>query len=251
MVGPPKHNILERLHPCFQAKPDDMWRPLSKFLLHLLLPQVATPVVIPEETPTQNKPQFVQQNSSVREVRKCRMVALAPWRLSSFEGLLFKKVQSLRAAETVVGMTTADELQGSLSVEVQPLRLQVGTQRASLTGTLIWRHTCESQVISSVLSFRSNIWITRLLLSVLTGPLQHVLYGLRGPWHQPALIRVLQSQDERTTVLLGKDVVVQSRAKAPEVQKACSTMMFAGQQVKLRCWFINVKPKLNCTSTHI
>lgn len=73
---------------------------------------------------------------------------MPPWRLSSFEGLFFKKLQSLRAAEAVVGMTAVDELLGSLSVEVQPLRLQVGTQRASLTRTLIWRHTWTGKVSS-------------------------------------------------------------------------------------------------------
>jgi len=56
-----------------------------------------------------------------------------------------------------------------------------------------------------------------------TGPLQHVLDGLCSTRYQPALIRVLQAQDERAAVLLGKDVVVESRSEASEVQETCST----------------------------
>lgn len=51
----------------------------------------------------------------------------------------------------------------------------------------------------------------------LTSPLQHVFYRLCGSWYQPALIRVLQSQDERASILLGKDVIVESSSEASKV----------------------------------
>lgn len=54
-------------------------------------------------------------------------------------------------------------------------------------------------------------------LMFLTGPLQHVLYGLCSSRHQPALVSVLQSQDKRASVLLGKDVIIESSSEASEV----------------------------------
>lgn len=144
MVGPPKHNILERLHTRFQAEPDDVWQALSQFLLHLLLPQVTTPVVIPEDTSSPGRTKAglakTQQDENVE--------VWPPWRLSSFEGLSFEKLQPLGAAEAAVGVAAVDQLLGRLSVEVQPLGLQVGTQRASSARTLIWRHTWRGKVSS-------------------------------------------------------------------------------------------------------
>lgn len=65
----------------------------------------------------------------------------SPGCLSAPHCLFFKQVKSLRAAEAVVCMTTLDKLLGSLSVEVQPLRLQVRSKRATTTRTLVWRCT--------------------------------------------------------------------------------------------------------------
>lgn len=42
----------------------------------------------------------------------------APWCLSTSQGLFFKQLESLRAAETVVSVPALDQLLGSLCVEV-------------------------------------------------------------------------------------------------------------------------------------
>lgn len=60
-------------------------------------------------------------------------------------------------------------------------------------------------------------------LGGITCPLQHPLDPFRGSRHHTALVRVLHSQDKAALMLPGKQVVVQSRPQAPQVQEPCGT----------------------------
>lgn len=136
MTSPTENQVLERFDTRFQTKPNHMWDSLSQFVLDLLGLEVTAPVIIPVKQQFKLPVKIIFQQTLLKVDAPLQSVKVgeskhgegSPRCLSTPQGLLFKQLESLRAAETVVSVPALDKLLGSLCVEVQPLRLHVRTE---------------------------------------------------------------------------------------------------------------------------
>lgn len=110
--------------------------------------------------------------------------------------------ETLSAAEAPVRMARVDEALRPLRVQRKPLGLDVRPESPDVR-KLVWA------------ARRSRPFVMR---EATERERSNELFG--GSRDEPCLVRVFDSQDERPAVLLCKQIVVQSRAEATEVQIA-------------------------------